>query len=191
MYTVDLLILRNGIATLALLAFLSACSQPAPAPKPGEDKHEEHAEHEEHEDHDEHTDHADEEEEHDHAHEAKRGGALVELGDHAGNIEVLLEADAGRLTFYLMDAHAENPVRSAATEITATVDLRDGKGPQSLTLAPRANALTGETIGDTSEFFVESELLKGAKSFDVSVPKLDLLGATFENISFPYPEGKQ
>lgn len=133
-------------------------------------------------------DHAEDDHDHDHVHEPKRGGMLVELGDHAANFEVLFESETGKLTFYAMDAHVENPVRLTATEIAITVDLRDGNPPLAISLAARENPLTGETVGDTSEFAATDERLKGVSAFAVSVPKVEMRGITFENVTFDYPQ---
>ncbi len=40
---------------------------------------------------------------HDHSATAKHGGAIAELGDHAGLVEVVFDGDAGRVTVYVMD----------------------------------------------------------------------------------------
>lgn len=155
----------------------------AEAPASEEPAKEEHGEEHDHDHDDDHD--------HDHTHEPMRGGTLVEVGDHVAHLEVLFDAESGKLTFYAMDAHVENPVRLASESIAVTVDLRDGNPPLSLSLAARANTLTGETVGDTSEFVVEDERLKGFSAFDVTVPMLDIRGVPFENITFPFPEGVQ
>lgn len=181
------------ILTGAALTLAPACSQPAPeakeapapteeAPKPVPAAEEAHDEHDE--------DHA-HEDDHDHKHEAPRGGTLVELGDHVAHVEFLHDEAAGRLSAYFLDAHCENPVRLPDASIAITIDLRDGNGAIALSLTPRANDLTGETVGDTSEFTLEDARIKGISAFDITLPKLTARGATFENISFPFPEGKQ
>ena len=187
--------MRNILVLMLLPWVLIGCSQATPPaasappetpatvaePAPAADEHD-HAE----DDHD----HAEDEHDHDHdhVHEPKRGGMLVELGDHAANFEVLFESETGKLTFYAMDAHVENPVRLTATEIAITVDLRDGNPPLAISLAARENALTGETVGDTSEFVATDERLKGISAFAVSVPKVEMRGITFENVTFDYPQ---
>lgn len=161
----------------------AAPADAAPAPAAEEAHDDEHA-------HDD--DHAHEEEhDHDHTHEAPRGGTLVELGDHVAHVEFLHDEAAGRLSAYFLDAHCENPVRLPDASIAISIDVRDGNGPIALNLTPRANDLTGETVGDTSEFTLEDARIKGISAFDITLPKLTARGATFENISFPFPEGKQ
>ena len=48
-----------------------------------------------------------------HIHVALHGGVLVEVGDHAYNLELVRDSDAGKLTVYVLDGHAENFVRIA------------------------------------------------------------------------------
>lgn len=66
------------------------------------------------------------EEEHGHVHAAPHGGHLVELGDHQYNLEVLYPDGDGNLSLYVLDAHAENPVMVAASDIEFEVDGADG-----------------------------------------------------------------
>lgn len=162
----------------------SAADEPADDEHGQADDSHSHAE----DDHDHEHAEDDHDHDHDHVHEPKRGGMLVELGDHAANFEVLFETETGKLTFYAMDAHVENPVRLTASEIAISVDLRDGNPPLAISLAARENALTGETVGDTSEFVATDERLKGISAFEVTVPKVEMRGITFENVTFDYPQ---
>ena len=59
----------------------------------------------------EHDDHAGHDHGKGHAHTAPHGGTLVELGAHQGNVEFVRDAAGGKLTAYILDAHAENFVR--------------------------------------------------------------------------------
>lgn len=90
--------LRATLATV-LLCTLAACTKKDP-----------HAGHD-------HSAHAK------HVHTAPHGGKLIELGEHAFNLEFVRDAATGKLTAYLLDGHAESFVRISAPsfEITATV----------------------------------------------------------------------
>src|SRR5678815_5612007 len=81
-----------------------------------------------------------------HAHKAPHGGTLVEIGDHAYNLELVRDTAAGKLAAYVLDGHAENFVRikSAALELIA---MPGGKYTP-LSLPAVANPSTGETVGD-------------------------------------------
>ena len=51
---------------------------------------------------------------HGHVHTAPHGGTLVELGNHAYNVELLRDPATGKLTAWILDAHAENFIRIKA-----------------------------------------------------------------------------
>ncbi len=142
----------------ALALFLSACgkksSDHAPAP-------------------DAHT--------HAHVHRAPHGGTLVPLGDHQFNLEFVHDAATGKLTAYLLDAHAENFIRSPLAAIDLVID-RAGT-PTPLSLVAVANAATGETVGNTAEFAAEAEWLKTAGPLQLTIPVLMFRNATFTNIA--------
>jgi hypothetical protein len=135
-------------------------------------------------DHDADHDH-DEDDEH-HHHTAPRGGTLVELGDHVGNVEFLLDKATGTLTAYALDAHAENPVRmkEAALSLQITVN---GAAPATVTLAATANPLTGETVGDTSQFQATVDALKGAEKFSGVIPAMEYRGVQLPETRFDFP----
>jgi hypothetical protein len=99
----------------------------------------------------------------------------VEVGDHAANVEILLDREAGRLTLWALDGHAENPVRLPDSAIAATI-VAGGVSAEIL-LQPVARPLTGETVGDTSEFSAVHERLKGAAGdVIVRIPRLVVRG---------------
>src|SRR5688500_20202500 len=49
-----------------------------------------------------------------HSHKAPHGGTLVEIGQHAYNVELVRDAAAGKLTAYVLDGHGENFIRITA-----------------------------------------------------------------------------
>ena len=116
-----------------------------------------------------------------HAHTAPRGGTLVEIGDHAYNIELLRDPAAGKLTAWILDAHAENYVRVKATVI-ALVAMPGGKFTP-LTLTAVANPATGETVGDTSQFEVQADWLKTAGAF-AGILTVEIKGTTFAKVEY-------
>lgn len=128
---------------------------------------------------------------HGHAHHAPHGGALIMLGGHAAHVELLLDKDSGRLDAYLLDGHAEHPVRSDAPGIEIGWRLSGEEDWQRVLLAPVANALSGETVGDTSHFSTDLPALKGVEAFEVRIPPLRLRGTDFPAIETRYPEGNE
>jgi hypothetical protein len=120
-----------------------------------------------------------------HAHSAPHGGVLVELGDHAANLEVLREAATGKLTVWILDGHAENFLRLKAASLALVATVGADKRP--LTLQAVANSATGETVGDTSQFEAQADWLKGTTPLEFAVPALEIRGAKFAPTTFRLP----
>lgn len=119
-----------------------------------------------------------------HTHVAPHGGTLIEVGEHQFSIELVHDAAAGRLTAYVLDAHAENFVRLTSPTFTL-VALVQGQ-PQSLTMAAVANPSTGETVGDTAEFSAQAGWLRGRVAFDAYIPRIEIRGAVFLDVRFAF-----
>lgn len=117
-----------------------------------------------------------------HVHKAPHGGLLVEVGQHAYNVEFVRDADAGKLTAYILDGHAENFVRLAmpAIELTAIT----GGEKKALKLTAVANAATGETVGNTSQYEAQADWLKKSGEFPGTIAALEIKGTTFRDIAF-------
>lgn len=121
---------------------------------------------------------------HAHAHHAPHGGALTELGEEFAHVEVRVDAALGEIRLNLLDGESENPVRSKQTALSVT--LKDGAA---LRLAAVANPLTGETVGDSSEFVGSSSVLRGIDRLDAVLERVDVLGQSFERVQLQWPEG--
>jgi hypothetical protein len=131
-----------------------------------------------------------------HAHVAPHGGALVAFGEHLAHIEFVLDSGSGELTAYVLDAEAEAPIRIAQRAIELLIsNVRRVEGgalaapPLTLRLAARANPLTGEMVGDSSEFSAQSERLKDAAGFEVTLAQIALRGQVFKDVRFNFPTG--
>ena len=151
--------LRITLATVLLCGF-SACA-----------KKDEHAGHN-------HSAHAK------HVHTAPHGGTLIELGEHAFNLELVRDAAAGKLTAYILDGHAESFVRVSAPsfEIIATV----AGAKQKLTLVAVANAATGEKVGATSQFEATADWLKNTATFEGVINGLTIRDNPFKGVPFKF-----
>lgn len=121
-----------------------------------------------------------------HAHTAPHGGALVELGDHFAFLEWVVDPDAGRITLYVLDGEAEKPIRLAQKAVTVTVTSPAGIGR--LDLQGRANTLTGETVGDTSEFVATHAALKGVAKFEARLSEISVKGQALKDLSIVWPD---
>lgn len=124
-----------------------------------------------------------------HEHHAPHGGQLVELGEEFGHVELLLDAGSGKLDAWVLDGEAEKAVRIKAK--TLILNLKAGKKVKTVVLKAVANPLTGETVGDTSQFGGLSPDLKGKAQFGGNVESINLLGKTFKKAAFSYPAAQE
>ena len=125
-----------------------------------------------------------------HRHVALHDGTLVMIGDHAGHLEFVLDAESGTVTMYALDEEAENPVRLHSIGIDMRVVV-DGKAEFDVQLQPVENVLTGETATSTSQYSVQSDELKGATAFTATIPELAFRGLELENVSVAFPGGNE
>lgn len=119
-----------------------------------------------------------------HAHAAPHGGVLVELGHHEASLEFRFDAARGILQAWVLDAHAENFVRTSQRGFE--VEAVAGERGRLLDFVAVANSLTGETVGDTALFEVEAAWLRDAKAFDGRVKAITVRGKTFRDVAFTY-----
>lgn len=120
-----------------------------------------------------------------HQHQAPHGGMLVELGDHFANLEIVFDASTGSMTAYVLDGHADGPVRIEQKEIVLQF--------RGFTVALQAvgSPLTGETPGNSSQFEARSENLKGLQAFEATIVKIAVKGSALVDVPFSYPKGLQ
>ncbi|MEE2946935.1 MAG: hypothetical protein VX392_01330 [Verrucomicrobiota bacterium] len=123
-----------------------------------------------------------------HHHEPPHGGAGVTLGDEAAHIEFLADVDAGTVTAWFFRPHMEGYLRIQAVSFEVLANLPDGEAR--LTFHAVANAGTGETVGDTSQFVAQADWLAGAESFDALLPEVSVRGTVYQNVAFNYPKGQ-
>ncbi|MDP2138438.1 MAG: hypothetical protein Q8J74_11370 [Candidatus Didemnitutus sp.] len=118
-----------------------------------------------------------------HSHTAPNGGELVELGDHAFNLELRYDAARGRLRAWVLDGHAQNFVRVAM----ASFDVQeDGGARRVITLHATANDLTGEVAGDTSYFEGDAPWLREIKHFDGILKAARVRDVDFRDVKFHF-----
>lgn len=115
--------------------------------------------------------------EHAHVHTAPHGGTLIEIGDHQFNLEFVLDSAAGKLTAYVLDAHAENFIRLEVPVLE--INVTSPAPARTLILNATANTATGETVGNTSQFEASADWLKGVQNLSGTVARLDVRGTNF------------
>ena len=122
-----------------------------------------------------------------HHHEPPHGGAGVTLGNEAAHIEFLVNGEAGTVTVWFYKPHMANFLRMKleSFEVLAKRKGEDAK----LVFEAKANPVTGETVGDTSEFLAKADWLSDASTFDAVLPEITVLGKVYRNVAFNYPKG--
>ena len=120
---------------------------------------------------------------HSHTHAAPHGGHLIELGDHAASLEVVVATETGTLDLYVLDAHAEGYVRLPAPALTVTLKWEGAAEAINVELSAVANALTGETVGDSSRFSAIVPQLVGKTDIDLTIPKIEIGSAVYSGIT--------
>jgi hypothetical protein len=122
-----------------------------------------------------------------HEHKAPHGGTAVVLGHESYHVELVRDADAGKLTAYVLDGEMENFIRvkTPSFEVVAS----GGAEKRVLTFRAIANSATGETVGDTSQFEAQADWLKTEKTFDATLTALEIKGTPFTAVAFNFPKG--
>jgi hypothetical protein len=122
-----------------------------------------------------------------HEHTAPHGGTLVELGDEFAHVELVFESGAGRIAAFVLDGEAEQAVRLAQPTLPIVLEAPPGLAGRPLELAPVASKLTGERVGDASEFVFADARLKGHQGLRGSLLSIDVRGQTFRDVPFVVP----
>lgn len=121
-----------------------------------------------------------------HEHVAPHGGTAIELGEEAFHVELVLDAEQGLLTAYVLDGELENFIRCDLERIQILVTE---PVPTTLNLLPVANPATGETVGQTSQYEVRADWLRAAPRFSAEISQIRIRGQVFEKVAFRFPEG--
>jgi hypothetical protein len=119
-----------------------------------------------------------------HFHLAPHGGALVMLGQHMAQIELVAEAGGKSWALYVLDGGAQRFVRVKQATVKASLDGRSG------TFEAVENAATGESVGNTAKFTLKADWLDPEGRFPVIIDEIEVFGQTFSRIEFEFPEGK-
>jgi hypothetical protein len=122
-----------------------------------------------------------------HEHHTPHGGTAVELGNEEYHLELVLDLTTGRLQAYVLDGEMENFVRIAAESFEITAQ-QPGHETQ-LVLKAVPNRATGETVGDTSQFEAQADVLKSATNFNATLKQLTVRGKVYSDVKFNFPKG--
>ena len=122
-----------------------------------------------------------------HEHRPPHGGTPVVLGDEVYHVELVRDADTGRLQAFVFDGELENFVRSTAPSLSIATVIEGT--PRTLVLQAVANPATGETVGDTAQFETQADWLKTTAQFDGVLQNITIRGTTFTAVKFNFPKG--
>jgi hypothetical protein len=117
---------------------------------------------------------------------APHGGTVARLGTSAA-LEFVHDPSSGMLTAYVLDGAAARTVRIPAKSIDVQVTLPAGNKVD-VSLTSTANGLTGDTVGNSSQFGGTQAALKGVTVFSGVVKSLSAGGQTYSNVAFDYPQ---
>ncbi len=116
---------------------------------------------------------------------APHGGTVVKLGP-AASLEFVHDPSNGMLTAYVLDGAGTATMRSPAKAIEVEV-TPPGGAKVTVALTSTANGLTGDTVGNSSQFGGAHPSLKGVAAFEGVVKSFAAGGQTFTAVPFSYP----
>jgi len=123
-----------------------------------------------------------------HEHHPPHKGVLIVLGEEFAHLELVLDSATGNLTAFSLDGEAENAVALTQKDIVFKITT-SGERETEISLKAVENPLTGETMGNTSEFSAQSDSLKGVIKFFGIITDVMSKGQEFKNVAFSFPEG--
>lgn len=116
------------------------------------------------------------------------GGVMVSIGDHFAHLELVIDAEHGLASIFVLDGDAYRGVRVKAPQLTIRVQpLEGGKASGAafdVNLAAIGSRLTGESVGDTSQFTGAAEPLRGLKEFTATLAVIEVKGQTVRDVVF-------
>jgi len=129
---------------------------------------------------------------HHHAEHGPHKGTLVVLSGHKNHLELVLDAETGRLTGYVLDDDAHDAVAIKQGELVLGVALPgkekdDLPEPFEVTLS----AVKPTEAGEASEFAGESEKLKGVKEFNAVLTSIKIGEKEEKEVKFNFPKGNE
>ena len=151
---------------------------------------------------------------HHHAEKGPHDGTLVAIGQDDAHLELVLDAETGTLTAYVLDGHAEKAVAIKQKNLQLALTLEhghaahghdaqghdeqghDGEGetkdelPES-TFPLMLAAVSPAADGTASEFSGQSDELKGAHEFEAALTSITIGETPFQGVNFKYPAGNE
>jgi hypothetical protein len=114
------------------------------------------------------------------------GGTPVVVGSHGYHLELVRDAEKGRLQAYVLDGHAEKyvDVPESSFDLVATIGTKEER----LTL--RRTPVAGKPASPASSLFEgTADWVKTATNFNAVIPNITLKGRTFRDVKVAFPKG--
>jgi hypothetical protein len=118
---------------------------------------------------------------------APHGGVLVTLGERFAYLEFRLDRTTGALTAYALDRDAHHPIRLTQPSIVLLLDAPAASAARALELVGVPNSVTGEIVGDSSEFTVTRPEFRGLAELRGRIIQVIVRGQEFRDVAFHYP----
>jgi hypothetical protein len=121
---------------------------------------------------------------HGHHHHAPHHGSLTLLGEHAAQIELVVNAESGKVEVYILDDEAEAPLTIDQADLELVVTLPEATEPLTLKLAP------ADAAKQQDGFVAQDDKLKGVKALKATVTSLKVKDVVHEKVAVEYDAKK-
>jgi len=114
------------------------------------------------------------------------GGTPVVVGSHGYHLELVRDAEKGRLQAYVLDGHAEKyvDVPESSFDLVATIDAKQER------LRLQRTSAAGRPLSQASSLFEgTAEWVKTATNFNAVIPTITLQGKTYKDVKVAFPKG--
>ena len=131
-----------------------------------------------------HHDHGHDHGHDEHHHHAPHHGSLTMLGEHVAQIELVVDAEAGKVEAYILDGEAEKPLTVDQADLELAITLPEATEALTLKLAP-ADAAKQE-----AGFVAQDDKLKGVKAFKAIITSLKIKDQAHEKVAVEFDAKK-
>ncbi|MDB5339660.1 MAG: hypothetical protein JWN70_5279 [Planctomycetaceae bacterium] len=121
---------------------------------------------------------------HGHHHHAPHHGSLTMLGEHVAQIELVVDAEAGKVEAYILDGEAEKPLVVDQTDLELAITLPEATEPLTLKLTP------ADAAKQDDGFVAQDDKLKGVKAFKGTLTSLKIKDKAHEKVAVEFDAKK-
>lgn len=121
---------------------------------------------------------------HGHHHHAPHHGSLTMLGEHLAQIELVVDAESGKVEAYILDGDAEQALTVDHADLELVISLPDATEPLTLKLAP------ADAAKQQDGFVAQDDKLKGVKAFKATLTSLKIKDQTHDKVAVEFDAQK-